>query len=1210
MNSGDNICIENIAGELIVESGTYNSGRCLISNGGDTTINGGTFNYKTSTAGIKSAIYIAAGDLIINSATISGTDISSSTVYDIYMSGGNVEINDSDIELDRIYADNYEGEFILNAGKVGSILDGNGSVTIKGGEVSTIYAESASGTLRILGGSITDNLSSNASVSVIIGKNDGKIVTTEPYINRISALIGAYFYDGIIMQESDSLNNCIDNLRLADNTMLIEKEIVVDGETKTGTTVGYITDTYKVEHYKQNVNGTYNSTPDTTEQLSGKTGENTVAKAKTYTGFKNASIEQQTISGDGSTVVKIYYERINYTITYKVDGSTYKEESYRYEAKVTAPSNPTKTGHIFAGWDKEVPSTMPAENITITATWTINTYKVVWKDYDGTVLETDERVEYGTIPTYDKGTLTRQYYTFKGWTPEVANVTKAAEYIATYAPINDSDGDGVADEEDTFKVIWKDYNGDTLETDTGVKYGTTPTYDREEPTRKYYTFSGWTPKVVAVTGNIEYTATYAPINDEDGDGVADEEDTFKVIWKDYNEEILETDEEVKYGTMPSYDGEAPTREYYTFTGWEPEVEPATRDVEYTATYEPINDENKNGIADEEDVYTVIWLDSDGTELEKDENVEYGITPTYNGKEPTKEYYIFTGWEPEIQEVTEDATYTATYSIDESQTKEISYTVNYYKDGKIDEEAVQTVTKTVQALTNILEVDKSQINITDKYIEYKLERTEPEVIPDMVNNGDVINIYYVKSKVINIEVTKKPDKTEYKASESFVQTGMEIEVTYDNGQTRLLDETEYEVEVDNPLTVKDKKVSVTYKANDEIKTEFEITVNKAEGEKNPAYIESLKEFEKIGILEVTYYEGLKLTDIELPINWEWKEPETKLYVNGEGEAYKGIYHSQDENYEDVEAGIIVKVRKAIPKYELPTEIEAKKGQTLGQIKDKLPEGYEFMDDLGTKVGEIGYREFKVRYTPEDTKNYQVVENIPVMIHVVEGKVPVAEITTIEEMKLVVGGKAKLTANIIPVGATNKEVIWRSSNEEIVVVDGDGNIEAKEEGVAYVIVETEEGGKTASCRIEVIEKTYEIEETKEGIYVTLINPNTTKEIFEEKLPTIYIKEILNQRGEPINEEKGEFIGTGYTMNLYDGATLKEKGIRLIVRGDVTGEGKADCTDSGKLIYHRLGKELLEGVYKKAADISGDGTVNGQDSTILIYHRLGLDGYKWAN
>ena len=96
------------------------------------------------------------------------------------------------------------------------------------------------------------------------------------------------------------------------------------------------------------------------------------------------------------------------------------------------------------------------------------------------------------------------------------------------------------------------------------------------------------------------------------------------------------------------------------------------------------------------------------------------------------------------QVTEDIVVVVTTEIDDGQTKDLSYTVEYYKDGvKVDADT-QTETKKVQVLEpNTLTVDKSKINTTDKYYGYKLEKTEPTPIPESIEDKGTIKVYYVK-----------------------------------------------------------------------------------------------------------------------------------------------------------------------------------------------------------------------------------------------------------------------------------------------------------------------------------------------------------------------------------------------------------------------------------------------------------------------------------
>lgn len=111
------------------------------------------------------------------------------------------------------------------------------------------------------------------------------------------------------------------------------------------------------------------------------------------------------------------------------------------------------------------------------------------------------------------------------------------------------------------------------------------------------------------------------------------------------------------------------------------------------------------------------------------------------KDKAKEYTI-----SPFTNLNNDIKVTAEFEVDEEQTKEISYTVEYYKEGNIVSADTKIIKNTVQYLKpDTLTFDKSLINIEDKYVGYRLERTSPAVVPDTVNNGDVIKVHYVKKQ---------------------------------------------------------------------------------------------------------------------------------------------------------------------------------------------------------------------------------------------------------------------------------------------------------------------------------------------------------------------------------------------------------------------------------------------------------------------------------
>ena len=133
------------------------------------------------------------------------------------------------------------------------------------------------------------------------------------------------------------------------------------------------TDTsYNTYHYLQNLEKTDYYTVAVIGDR-GTTDEQVTIEPNNYTGFTfNAAKSNTTgrIAGDGSLVLRLYYDRNSYTLTFDTDGgSEVAPITQDYGTAITAPAAPTKPGYIFTGWNKDIPATMPAENMTITAKW-------------------------------------------------------------------------------------------------------------------------------------------------------------------------------------------------------------------------------------------------------------------------------------------------------------------------------------------------------------------------------------------------------------------------------------------------------------------------------------------------------------------------------------------------------------------------------------------------------------------------------------------------------------------------------------------------------------------------------------------------------------------------------------------------------------------------------------------------------------------------
>ncbi len=128
-----------------------------------------------------------------------------------------------------------------------------------------------------------------------------------------------------------------------------------------------------------------------------------------------------------------------YTITFDTNGgSEIAPITQDYGTEITAPDNPTRKGYTFKGWDKEIPETMPAENITVKAQWEINQYTITFDTNGGSEIAPITQ-DYGTEITAPDNP-TRKGYTFKGWDKEIPkampaeNITITARWKDTEKP--------------------------------------------------------------------------------------------------------------------------------------------------------------------------------------------------------------------------------------------------------------------------------------------------------------------------------------------------------------------------------------------------------------------------------------------------------------------------------------------------------------------------------------------------------------------------------------------------------------------------------------------------------------------------------------------------------------------------------------------------------------------------------------------------------
>lgn len=390
----------------------------VLDNSGTETVYGGII-----TGGTGSRIFfsngVSGGGVIIGSGalTMNGGNI----VGCIANEGGGLFLSD--------------GSFTMNAGSIVGCSTPNRLTT---GEAfyGGIYAfgpmanRDTTGVITLTGGLI---------------KNNGRYAINAAYHTTIYAN-GGEVYGGVYLKQSSKIT-CL----AEDNGITAFKGKTVIGGTSSvnpshvdwglfyggldiyGNTSGVIV-TYKdgdSEYAKQVLpSGTLATRPDTPAATPGYT----------FGGWNKADGTAWDYASDKVTDNITLYAKWaanTYTITFDTaGGSEIAPITQDYGTVITAPEAPTREGYTFIGWDKEIPTTMPAENMTVTAQWEINRYTITFDTAGGSEIAPITQ-DYGTAITAPEAP-TREGYTFMGWDREIPT-TMPAENITLKARWKDSE---------------------------------------------------------------------------------------------------------------------------------------------------------------------------------------------------------------------------------------------------------------------------------------------------------------------------------------------------------------------------------------------------------------------------------------------------------------------------------------------------------------------------------------------------------------------------------------------------------------------------------------------------------------------------------------------------------------------------------------------------------------------------------------------------
>lgn len=390
----------------------------VLDNSGTETVYGGII-----TGGTGSRIFfsngVEGGGVIIGSGalTMNGGNI----VGCIANEGGGLFLSD--------------GSFTMNAGSIVGCSTPNRLTT---GEAfhGGIYAfgpmanGDTTGVITLTGGLIKNNgrYAINAVYKTTIYANGGEVYG-EVYLNQACKITCLAEDNGITAFKGKTVIGGTSSV----NPSHVDWGLFYGGLYIYGNTTGVIV-TYKdgdSEYAKQVLpSGTLATRPDAPATTPGYT----------FGGWNKADGTAWDYASDKVTDnITLYAKRTanTYTITFDTaGGSEIAPITQDYGTAITVPADPTREGYTFIGWDKEIPTTMPAENMTVTAQWEINQYTIAFDTAGGNEIAPITQ-DYGTAITAPADP-TREGYTFKGWDREIP-ATMPAENITLKAKWKDTE---------------------------------------------------------------------------------------------------------------------------------------------------------------------------------------------------------------------------------------------------------------------------------------------------------------------------------------------------------------------------------------------------------------------------------------------------------------------------------------------------------------------------------------------------------------------------------------------------------------------------------------------------------------------------------------------------------------------------------------------------------------------------------------------------